>query len=75
MGRRSGVVALSVPPFGGCSPLFAKWGSARIMELEPGSGGIRRRTGMAEEVEATITEAEIPRVVAYLRQDIQDLRN
>lgn len=30
---------------------------------------------MAEEVRAPITKAEIPRVVAYLRQDIQDLRN
>ena len=30
---------------------------------------------MAEEVRAPIKEAEIPWVVAYLREDIQDLRN
>jgi len=29
---------------------------------------------MAEEVKAPIGEAEIPWVVAYLREDIQDLR-
>ena len=30
---------------------------------------------MAEEARAPIKEAEIPWVVAYLREDIQDLRN
>jgi hypothetical protein len=30
---------------------------------------------MAEEVKAPVWEAEVPWVVAYLREDIQDLRN
>jgi len=45
------------------------------MALEPRSGGVRRRTRVAEEVKAPVPEAEVPRAIAYLWENIQDLRN
>ena len=59
------------------APVCQIGGGGGIIELERSSGGIRRRTRMAGEVKGPAPElerAEIPWVVAYLREDIQDLR-
>ena len=73
MERWPAVVGVLRPALGRLGFDSACWRWYNGVTTEVGKGG--RMETMAEEVRAPIKEAEVPWVVAYLREDIQDLRN